>query len=120
VVLRRSDKQRRERDDREERKYVAEEKDVAIEDEKEVKKSVRERTQEIEKRLSQASLEEQQQRRDSQLFQGVSEGLERLDISAANLPSDGEDHTISSHRMPPRDFSYKMKFLVPNPDFGAI
>ncbi|XP_052123799.1 ankyrin-2 isoform X23 [Frankliniella occidentalis] len=72
------DKHHREQDDSEERKYVAEEKEV-----EEKRKSVRERTQDIEKRLSQTSMEDQQQRRDSQLFQGVSEGLERLNVTQA-------------------------------------
>lgn len=70
------EKRRREQDDSEERKYSAEEKEV-----EEKRKSVRERTQDIEKRLSQTSMEEQLQRRDSQLLQGVSEGLEKLNVT---------------------------------------
>ncbi|XP_052123789.1 uncharacterized protein LOC113210314 isoform X15 [Frankliniella occidentalis] len=77
------DKHHREQDDSEERKYVAEEKEV-----EEKRKSVRERTQDIEKRLSQTSMEDQQQRRDSQLFQGVSEGLERLNVTQATEAGD--------------------------------
>lgn len=70
------EKRRREQDDSEERKYSAEEKEV-----EEKRKSVRERTQDIEKRLSQTSMEEQLQRRDSQLLQGVSEGLGKLNVT---------------------------------------
>ena len=70
------EKRHGEQEDNEERKYIAEEKEV-----EEKRKSVRERKEEIEKRLSQTSMDELQQRRDSQLFQGVSEGLERLNIT---------------------------------------